>query len=57
MKKNEEIDIQKLWDYAFHGSPVIAAIALTILDYQLGGKISEIKEKVLKKEGESHGST
>jgi len=47
VEKNTEIDVEKLWDCVFHGSPTIAAIALAILNQLLNGKISELKKKVL----------
>ena len=49
MKEVRKVDINKLWDYALHGSPVVSAMALAILDRLLDGKISELKKRI--KEG------
>ena len=43
-----EIDEGVLWNAVFHGSPVMAAIALAILDEKHNGKITELKEKIEK---------
>ena len=42
-----EIDKAKLWHVALHGSVTNAAMALVILDKEMDGKISELKNKVL----------
>lgn len=47
----KNIETEKLWDYAMHGSPTVSAMALTILDKMYGGKISEIKDRILNQEG------
>lgn len=47
------ISVEKLWDCAMHGSPTVSAMALAILDNTYGGKISEIKDRILDKEGRS----
>ena len=46
MKEAQKVDVNKLWDYALHGSPVVSAMALAILDKLLGGKISELKKRI-----------
>jgi len=38
---------QKLWHYALCGSPFVQALALTLLDKELDGKISEFARRVL----------
>lgn len=48
-----DISIQTLWDYVLHGSPTVAALALVVLDRVLNGKISELKNEILKK-GDKH---
>jgi|GEM_PF-2794818 hypothetical protein len=40
------IDSEKLWKLVTNGSPTVAAMALLVLDEQLGGKISELKKKM-----------
>lgn len=45
------IDSEKLWEIVMNGSPTAAAIALLVLDEQLGGKILELKRKL---EGEGN---
>ena len=37
---------EELWNLAFTGSPVTAALALTVLDERLGGKVSELAKKI-----------
>lgn len=44
------ISVEKLWDYALHGSPTVSAMALAILDKMYGGKISVIKDEILNQE-------
>ena len=46
MKEAQKMDIKKLWDCALYGSPVVSAMALAVLDRQLGGKISELRRKI-----------
>lgn len=50
MKDLQDVDIEKLWDYAMHGSPTVSAMALAILDKAYKGKISEIKDRILSQE-------
>ncbi len=45
------MDSEKLWYVALHGSVISAAMALTILDQQLDGQITELKQKVENKDG------
>lgn len=51
-----KIDVEKLWDCAMHGSPTVSAMALVILDKIYRGKISEIKDRILDKEGKGDDS-
>lgn len=41
MGKSQGEDSDHLWDLVFRGSPLMAAIALTVLNHRYGGEILE----------------
>jgi len=46
----QNLDREKLWLYALNGSPLVQAIALTLLDKMLDGAISRLVKEILKLE-------
>jgi hypothetical protein len=46
------VDTEKLRNLVFHGSPLTSALALTILDEELEGKIGELAKILRSKEGD-----
>lgn len=45
---------EKLWQIALNGEPFASAVALALLDKELGGKLSELLEKI--KRGGANGA-
>jgi len=45
--RSGNFDVEKLWTLALHGTPLVRAMALTLLDQKLDGKITVLAKRAL----------